>query len=149
MTQWGRFRYKRLPFGLNCAPEIFQRTMENILANCQNTIVFIDDILIYAEKEEDHDRYVKDVIDCLKEYNVLLNAHKCKIKTKEVTFLGHVLNEEGIRPTEDKIQAIKQIRTPQTKEEIRSFLGMVTFVAKFIPDLATKTDSLRQVVGIQ
>lgn len=78
--------------------------------------------------------------------NVLLNAAKCRIKMRQVKFLGHVRNGEGIRPSEDKIIAIKKFRTPETKEEIRSFLGIVTFVARFIPDLATKTNSLRQLI---
>lgn len=146
MTQYGRFRYTRLPFGINCAPEIFQRTMEGILSHCANTIVFIDDILIYAVTELKHDEYVQEVLKTLKRQNVLLNAAKCRIKMRQVKFLGHVLNGEGIRPSEDKIIAIKKFRTPETKEEIRSFLGIVTFVARFIPDLATKTNSLRQLI---
>lgn len=60
--------------------------------------------------------------------------------------MGHVLSSNGIRPTEDKITAIKHFRTPNSKEEVRSFLGIVTFVAKLIPDLATKTNFLRQII---
>lgn len=62
MTQWGRYRYKRLVFGVNCAPEIFQRTMESMLCHCKNVIVFIDDILIYGKNEQEHDSCVKEVV---------------------------------------------------------------------------------------
>lgn len=55
ITQWGRFRYKRLVFGVNCAPEIFQRIMESLLCQCRNVIVFIDDILVYGVNEKEHD----------------------------------------------------------------------------------------------
>lgn len=146
MTQWGRYRYKRLVFGVNCAPEIFQRTMESMLSHCQNVIVFIDDLLIYGATENEHDLCLTKVMTVLKDQDVLHNSQKCRIKMKEVKFLGHILSAEGIRPTEDKIQAIKSFKAPNSKEELRSLLGLINYVGKFMPDLATLTDCLRQLI---
>lgn len=123
MTQWGRYRYKRLLFGVSCAPEIFQKTMEMILSGCANVVIYVDDILIFGSTEKEHDKCCKMVMDTLEVYNVLLNTQKCKIKVTKVTFLGHILSQDGIQPKEDKIDAIRRFRAPITKEEIRSFLG--------------------------
>lgn len=143
ITNWGLFRYKRLLFGVNCAPELFQGIMERILVECPNTVNFIDDILIYGKTEKEHDRCLKKTLETLKQNNIKLNDHKCKYKMKEVCFLGHLLSESGISPSKDKVSAILNCREPKTKEELRSFLGLVTYVSKFIPDLATLNYSLR------
>lgn len=144
ITNWGLYRYKRLLFGVNCAPEIFQNIFEQILVECKNTVNFIDDILVYGKSEEEHDCCLKRTLDVLQRNNVKLNDHKCKYKMREVTFLGHVLSKDGIRPTDDKVSAILNSRPPQNREELRSFLGLITYVSKFIPDLATLNYPLRQ-----
>lgn len=149
ITNWGLFRYKRLLFGVNCAPELFQNLMESILAECENTVVFIDDIVIFGSTEEEHDSAVKQTLTVLNSYGILLNDHKCKFKQKEITFLGHKLSPEGVAPSEDKVKSILQFRAPQTKEELRSFLGLVTYVSRFIPNLATMNHALRELLKQQ
>lgn len=144
ITRRGLFRYKRLMFGINCAPEIFQRTMENILKGCEGCINFIDDILVYGGSQEEHDKRLQNILRRMKEYNVTLNEKKCTIGVKEIDFLGHHLSENGIQPTADKIAAVKQFRAPISAEETRSFLGLVNYMGKFIPDLATVSEPLRR-----
>lgn len=146
ITQYGRFRYKRLVFGISCAPEMFQKVMESVLSQCRNVVCYIDDILVYGADEQEHDECLAKVLRILKENNVLLNSQKCKTKQKEVTFLGHKLSSAGIEPLESKVLAVKQFRAPKTKEEVRSFLGLVCYVGRFIPNLATITDPLRQLM---
>lgn len=146
VTNWGLFRYKRLLFGVNCAPELFQNLMESILAGCKNTVVFIDDIVIFGSTEEEHDSSVKETLKVLNDHGILLNDHKCKFKQREIVFLGHKLSSEGISPADEKVKSILQFRAPRTKEELRSFLGLVTYVSKFIPDLATLNSPLRSLL---
>ncbi|XP_062533173.1 uncharacterized protein LOC134202123 [Armigeres subalbatus] len=146
ITNWGLFRYKRLLFGVNCAPELFQNLMESILAECPNTVVFIDDIMTFGSTEEEHDAEVKKTLNTLKRYGILLNDHKCKFKQTQTAFLGHILTSEGIAPAEEKVKSILQFRSPQTKEELRSFLGLVTYVSRFIPNLATVNHPLRELL---
>lgn len=76
----------------------------------------------------------------------MLNSQKCKFKVKQITFLGHRLSEIGIEPASDKVETITRFRAPQNREELRSFLGLVTFVARYIPDLATVNAPLRDLI---
>lgn len=149
ITNWGLYRYKRLLFGVNCAPELFQNLMESILAECKNTVVFIDDILSFGSTEEEHDLAVKHTLSVLNRYGILLNIHKCKFKQTEISFLGHRLSPEGVAPADEKVQAILHFRAPQTKEELRSFLGLVTYVSRFIPNLATVNYPLRKLLKLE
>lgn len=143
ITRKGLFRYKRLMFGISCAPEIFQKIMEKLLAKCEGCLNYVDDIIIYGQTEESHNTRLKAVMETLRENNVALNVDKCVTGVKQIKFLGHVLSENGISPSMDKIADIKKFRCPRTAEEVRSFLGLVNYVGKFIPDLATLTYELR------
>lgn len=143
VTNWGLFRYTRLLFGVNAAPELFQNLMESILADCVNVAVFIDDIVIFGATEGEHDAAVKGVLLVLKRYGILLNDHKCKFKQHEIRFLGHKLSSNGVSPADEKVKSILQFRPPKTKEELRSFLGLVTYVSRFIPNLANQNALLR------
>lgn len=146
ITHIGMFRYLRLMFGIICAPELFQMIIEQILSKCRNVLNYQDDILVWGNSTEDHDEALKAVLRTLKEKNVLLNNQKCEFGVPKTKFLGHLLSADGVRPTDEKIAAVKSFRTPATSEEIRSFLGLVGYVGRFIPDLATKTHSLRQLM---
>lgn len=114
-----------------------------ILSGCENCFNFMDDILIYGKTQDELKICEKKVLLRLKEYNVMLNHEKCIFGEKQIKFLGHTLSENGITPTIDKVQAVRAFRQPKTAEEVRSFLGLITFVGKFIPDLATITEPLR------
>lgn len=145
-TPWGQYRFNRLIFGVNCAPELFQKTLDNLLSGIENVVIFIDDILVWGETEEIHDKKLNAVLERLKSFDVLLNSQKCKYKQRKVRFLGYDLSEKGIEPTNEKIAAVQRFRTPETKEEVRSFLGLVTFVGRFIPDLSTLNEPLRRLI---
>ncbi|XP_055914211.1 uncharacterized protein K02A2.6-like [Eupeodes corollae] len=131
ITHKGLFRYKRLLFGVNSAPEIFQKTMENILAPCQNAMNYLDDIIVFGLSEEEHDRELRD---------------KCSFKVDELKFLSHVSTTAGISADPNKVKTILEFRSPNTKEETRSFLGLVTYLGKFIPDLADTTEPLWKLI---
>lgn len=120
--------------------------MENILAPCNSVLNYLDDVIVFGSSELEHDKNLEEVLAILKEYNVLLNGEKCIFKTEKLVFLGHVLSTEGINPDPEKINTIINFRPPSSKEELRSFLGMVTYVGKFIPDLADLTDQKRHEV---
>lgn len=138
----GLFRYKRLMFGISCAPEIFQRVMERILSSCEGCIVYIDDILIFGETNTEHDIRVKNVLKCLQEAGVELNEEKNEYAKSEVTFLGHVISKHGVKPTEDKITDISNFRRPNNVDELRSFLGLINYIGRFIPNLSSVAEPL-------
>ncbi|XP_058817423.1 uncharacterized protein K02A2.6-like [Topomyia yanbarensis] len=138
------FRYKRLVFGISCAPEIFRKIIEQVLSDCDNCINFIDDIIIVGKNEQEHDKALRKVLDKLKDYDILLNQLKCAFKLTEIEFLGHHFNKEGMTPSQSKVKAIKNFRLPESCEEVRSFLGLVNYVGAFIPNLATISATLRE-----
>lgn len=120
--------------------------MEQILSGCEGCLNFSDDIIIFGATKTEHDSRLKVVLDRLREYNVLLNEEKCIYGAEAIQFLGHRLSAQGIKPAIDKVLAIKKFREPQTAEEVRSFLGLVNYVGKFIPNLATISEPLRQLI---
>lgn len=143
ITAKGLYQYKRLMFGISCAPEIFQKVLEKILVKCDGVVNFIDDILIFGDSEEEHDIRLQQVLKTLKDNDILLNREKCIFKVKKVNFLGHELTSDGVKPLKRYIESIANFRPPRTVEELQSFLGLVNYVNKWIPHLATKTEPLK------
>lgn len=146
ITKKGLYRYKRLMFGISCAPELFQKLMEQILSECEGCVNFADDIVVDGENMLIHDKRLEKELKVLKDNNVLLNEEKCVFRAKSIKFLGHVLNEQGVQPSRDKIEAIKSFAVPTTPELVRSFLGMVNFLGQYIPNLATFSEPLRNLL---
>lgn len=146
VTEMGLYRYKRLMFGISCAPEIFQRIMRAVLKGCEGTINFIDDILVCGKSKEEHDNRLKQVFRKLKEKGLTLNKEKCRFGKQEVIFMGFRISGMGYQPLQSKVEAVQKFRIPRTVEEIRSFLGLVNFCAQFIPDLATLSEPLRRLM---
>lgn len=135
-------------FGISCAPEVFQKTMESILAGLEGIIIYLDDIVVYGESKQEHDIRLRALLHCLKKYDVLLNEKKCVYGVEELEFLGHILSSKGIRPTENRLAAISHFREPRNVSELRSFLGLITYVGRFIPNLAAKTEPLRMLLHL-
>lgn len=117
--------------------------MEQVLSGLEGCLVFIDDIVIFGATKEEHDVRLKKLQQRLEEFNVLLNKEKCVLGATSIEFLGHHLSGNGITPTSGKIESIRKFREPASSEEVRSFLGLVNYVGKFIPNLATVTEPLR------
>lgn len=144
MTKGGLYRYKRLMFGISCAPEIFQKIMEQVLSGLDGCLNFSDDIIVFGPTKDIHDSRLKLTLDRLKQNNVTLNREKCVFGADSIKFIGHTLSASGIKPIHDKIEAVHNFREPTTSEEVRSFLGLVNYVNRFIPNLATISEPLRQ-----
>lgn len=146
MTARGLMRYKRLMFGLNAAPEKFQKIMENILQGLEGVIAFIDDIVVFGRILEEHDDRLAKVLGRLKTNNTMLNKEKCRYHANEIEILGFLVDGKGIRPAPSKVAALRDFREPASKEEERRFLGLVQFIGHFIPNLATRTEPLRMMI---
>lgn len=146
MTSRGLMRFKRLMFGINCAPEIFQRIMTEMLAGIEGVIVYIDDVVVSGRNRKEHDARLREVLAVLEENNAMLNKEKCVFGVERLEILGYEVSAAGISPSEEKVVAIRNFRCPETKEEVRSFLGLVNFIGHFIPDLSTRTEPLRRFI---
>ncbi|KAL5473476.1 hypothetical protein EMCRGX_G027965 [Ephydatia muelleri] len=135
-THKGLFRYNRLPFGVSSAPSLFQRTMEGIVGNIPNVLVYFDDILVAGSSEEEHLHTLETVLSRLKAAGLRLKLQKCSFMLSSVEYLGHKISAEGIHPTEEKKQAILDAPPPQNLQQLRSFLGLLNFYGKFLPNIA-------------
>ena len=97
-THKGLFRYTRLPFGISSAPGIFQKTMESLLQGIPHTTVYLDDILVAGENEDDHLQTLKKVLKRLADAGLRAKRSKCKFMVDSVEYLGHVIDAQGLRP---------------------------------------------------
>ncbi|PKU84463.1 putative mitochondrial protein [Dendrobium catenatum] len=116
------------------ASTIFMDLMNRVFKEYmdQFVIVFIDDILVYSASEEDHARHLSIVLDTLRQHQLYAKFSKCKFWLKSISFLGHVVSDEGISVDPQKIQAIADWPRPTTVFEVRSFLGMAGYYRKFV-----------------
>ena len=99
--------------------------------------------MIHAPTEEQHDDRLRRVLDRCLEVSLELNRAKCNIKCTEVTYLGRIISAEGLQPDPTKVGAIQNMLTPKCKEDVRRILGMVTYLAKFCPNLSQESAVLR------
>lgn len=120
--------------------------MDKILHGCDGTIVYIDDILIFASSRDELKEREKEVKQRLKANNLTLNDEKCQSEMESVEFLGCKLSKEGIAPTDEKINAIKNFRKPKDKTELRSFIGLATFVSSSIKGFAAIMEPLNRLL---
>jgi hypothetical protein len=112
-THKGLFEYTRLPVGVSAAPAIFQRTMEGILRGIPHVCIYLDDILVTGETQEEHMKCLDKVLTWLEEAGLRLKKHKCEFMLESVEYLGHSISAEGLRPTEQKVRAITEAPQPQ------------------------------------
>ena len=148
-TQKGLYRYNRLPFGVSLAPAIFQRTMENILQGLPHVCIYIDDILVTGRTEEEHLHNLGKVLERLNKAGLRLKKAKCEFMLPQVDYLGHTISAEGLKPTKEKVRAILQAPTPSDVSQLRSFLGLLNYYSKFLPNLSSILAPLYQLLQKQ
>jgi hypothetical protein len=146
ITPYGRYAFNRLPFGINSAPEIFQRVMSGILEGLDGVICHMDDIPIHSTTQEEHNKRVRAVLQRLHDAGLTLNYDKCEFSKREIRFLGHIVNASGLSADTRKTSAIDNFPEPTTVNELQRFMGMVNQLGKFVPDLAVTTEPMRQLL---
>ena len=145
-THLGLFSYTRLPFGISTAPALWQKAMTQVLQGIAGVVYFIDDILITGRTRQEHESNLKQVLNRLQQYGLRLNKSKCHFFQHELEFLGHIVSHDGIRPTDSRIKAIQEAPAPTNKQQLQSFLGLMTYNAKFLPNLAHTLHPLYQLL---
>ena len=142
-TPFGRYCYTRLPFGICSAQEVFHKRIQELFSDLPGVETDIDDILIWGTTEQEHNERLENVFKKCEEINLTLNKDKCELNKSEITYIGHRITADGVKPDSGKVKAIKEMVAPSDKKGIERFLGTVTYMAKFIPNLATLTEPLR------
>jgi hypothetical protein len=143
-TPFGRYRYLRMPMGAKCSAEVFQRAMANAFEGLDGVEIVVDDILVHGSTLAIHNERLEKVLERCRQIDLKLNSGKCHIGMPEVTYVGHRLTGEGLKATPDRLKAITEMRTPQDVKELEAVLGMIAYVAKFIPNLSELTAPLRE-----
>ncbi|KAL2083766.1 hypothetical protein ACEWY4_021539 [Coilia grayii] len=117
--------------------------MDQILKGLQGVASIADDIVIYGKDKEEHDRNLTALMEQAAEAGTVFNSDKWIIKQNHVSFFGNLYTDSGIKPDPTKIRDIQKMPTPQNKDDLHRFLGMLTYLATYIPNFAEKAHTLR------
>ena len=133
-SQYGRYQYTVMPFGLANAPATFQNMMNKIFKGMidHRVVIYLDDILIYSRSDEDHIPLTKKVLERLQQHQLALSPEKCEWHMSKVNFLGYIITENGIEMDQEKIRTVLEWKEPTTVKEVQSFLPCVNFYCRFI-----------------
>ena len=152
-TPFGRYRYKRLCFGLNLAPELFQSRIHAALAGLKGIHCIADDILITGsgdsleEAQRDHDRNLLALLQRCRQKGLKFNRKKLRLNRSSLIYMGHELTVEGLRPSKQKVEAIENMPTPEDKAGLQRLLGMATYLARYCPHFSETTAVLRELLN--
>ena len=144
-TPWGKFEFNVMPFGLRNGPAIFQRLMDQILHQDKGSAqVYIDDIAIFSSSWDSHCKDIDGVLGRLRGAGLTANVSKCRCGQTRCEFLGHIVGKGKVSPAELKVKAVRDFCQPQTKKQIRQFLGLTGYYRKFIRGYAEHSFELTQ-----
>ena len=142
-THKGRYRFKRMPFGAKMYQDVFQMKMDIIMEKCPGVISIHDDIVIYGTSGQDHDANLLNLLNVVQLEGLVLNSKKLELKRPKVSFFGAEYSQDGMYPCPKKIQGITKMTPPIDKQQLASFIGMVTYIGNFVPHLSHHTEPLR------
>ena len=144
----GMYEFLRMLYGLCNAPATFQRLMQNCLGelNLTYALVYLDDVIVYSHMEEDHLRRLQAVFECFHEHGLKLKPSKCSFLRKQITFLGHEVSADGMKPGTHNLEGITEMAPPANYTEVWHFLGMTGFFWRFIKGYARIAKPLNDIL---
>ena len=149
-TPFGRYRWKRLPFGLSASSEIIQKRVSQALEGLNGILNITDDVLIYGvgdtqeEALADHDRNLEALLQRCKAHGIALNKNKLKLRIPQVPFMGHIFSNEGLKIDPNKAKAVLDMPRLKTWRGVQRLNGFVNYLAKFLPRLADHMEPIRR-----
>jgi len=147
-SPFGTYSYKVMPLGLKNASKTFQRMVEYVLRKFidKSVIVFVDDILVYSDSKEGHEKVLREVLETLRESELYLKTKKCEFFRKEVTFLGHVISHNKVAMDPKKVQVVREWGPLETKKDVQRFLGFANFYRRFVKNFAKIASPLNKLL---
>ena len=145
-TTKGLFQYQRLAFGVASAPALFQAAMDQILQGIPYVLCYQDDILITGRNDDEHYANLELVLQRLLKFGLCIKLKKCVFFSDSVKYLGHVIDRDGLRTSDDKVNDIVNAPAPENVTELRSFLGLINYYGKFLKNLSTVLHPLNQLL---
>ena len=152
-TPFGRYKYRRLPFGINLTPEEFECKLHEKLDGLPGVAVIRDDILVMGhgdneeEANQNHDENLVRLLEQAPKANLRLNSSKMNLRKSEVRFMGHLISKDGLKPDPEKVRAVQEMPKPTSKKELLSLLGFVNYLSKFPPRLSEVAQPLREMTA--
>ncbi|XP_052888447.1 uncharacterized protein K02A2.6-like [Anopheles moucheti] len=134
-THKGLYSYNRLPPGIKIAPAAFQQLMDKMLVGIRGVSSYMDDIIVGGRNQKEHDEVLDQTLNRIQDYGFTIRVEKCFFNKKQIKYLGHIIDSNGIRPDPAKIEAIVNLPPPSDVSEVRSFLGAVYGYGRFIPNM--------------
>ena len=145
-THRGLYQFTWLPFGIASAPAVFQKIMDTILQGIPRAMCYINDILVTGSSEDEHLRTLDEVLHRLQKHGIRMKKKKCFFMEESVEYLGHRVDAEGLRATPEKVAAIAGAPEPKNIQQLRSFLGLLNYYRKFLPNLASTIQPLNNLL---
>lgn len=145
-THKGTYKVNRLMFGVKVAPSLWQKFMDNLLVGLEGVKCFFDDIIIQGSSERELMIRLQKVLHKLKDSNLRVNKEKCHFFKRSIDYLGHTIDKDGLHKNIEKIKSISNAERPKNVNELRTFLGMANYYNKFIPNLASITNPLNELL---
>lgn len=136
-TPMGLFQFRTMPFGLVCASASFSRIMRKLLFGMEAVDNFIDDVIEFTVTFQEHLEVLRELLERLRKANLTVKPSKCYFGFESIECLGHVAGGNRLRPQPEKLKVIKEAPRPQTKKQVRSFLGLVGFYRNFVPNFSS------------
>ena len=146
-THRGLYHMTHLGCGIASAPALWQRAMDTVLQDVGDTQCLLDDILVSGKTDQAKEKNLTAALQQLDKYGLKLNVDKCEFFRKELSYLGHVVSRSGIKTMPSKVQAICDAPIPQNVSELRSFLGLVIYYQRFVPNMSSLVYPLNQLLG--
>ena len=147
-TRYGHYEFLVMPFRLTNSPAAFMDLMNHVFQPYvdQFIVVFIDDILVYSKDRENHDTHLRVVLETLRKERLYEKLRKCEFWLREVSFLRHLVSEEGIRVDLRKIEVIIEWKPPRNVMEVRSFLGLASYFRRFVKGFSMTVASMTRLL---
>lgn len=142
ITPFGRYCCKHLPFGINIAPEIFQRKMNELLEGLEGVAVYMDDVIVHRKDMKAHNTQLQSTLGRMEQASLKLNKEKCAFRHPELRFLGHTVGASRVRVDLGTVNAITELQEPTNVHKLKRALSMINYMSKYMPDLATAAGPL-------